>query len=375
MKYSIISLLTLALSFLFTSCKNDLEVLAPGKETVSVYGVLNPNQSTQNIRINKVYLTEGDAVAAGQDASQINYGAGELKVTLQRFMSGTTPTLTTVGNATKKEIVLTETVITTAGGAFNTNQRVWQTSDKLYNTGSYKLTITNNSTGDVFTSQTVMVDSVRPHGSKPFIYHPTLYPMHGQYIITGGNPTPQSAYIDYSVLSVTQRIKFRSIPNAKLYNVVMRFHYIDTLVPGGVRNDYVDFNFPTQKSSTLAGNEELEVSFLANDFYATVGGELAKRSSANVKNRRSFYLEYIVTAGAEDLNTFLQVNQPSSGIVQDKPNFSNINGGIGIFSSSSRSIITHDLWNDFIDKIACHPSTYPYRFCRVSGVPSAVPCN
>jgi hypothetical protein len=68
-------------------------------------------------------------------------------------------------------------------------------------------------------------------------------------------------------------------------------------------------------------------------------------------------LEYIITAGNDDLNTFLEVNQPSNSIAQDKPNYSNIKGGVGIFASSSRSIITHDMWNDFIDKIACHPST------------------
>ena len=34
------------------SCKNDLEVLAPGKEMVSVYGILDPTQDIQNIRIN-----------------------------------------------------------------------------------------------------------------------------------------------------------------------------------------------------------------------------------------------------------------------------------------------------------------------------------
>ena len=106
---SIITALTL------NSCKNDLDVLAPGTESVSVYGILNPNAAVQNIRINKVYLSEGDAVIAGQDANTINYGPGELKVILQRFMTGsTTPTLTSMGSgtvSTKTEIVLTETIV------------------------------------------------------------------------------------------------------------------------------------------------------------------------------------------------------------------------------------------------------------------------
>lgn len=359
-----------------SSCKNDLDVLAPGEETVSVYGILNPNESVQNIRINKVYLTDGDALTAAQDPTAINYDTSELRVSLQRFLSGgTTPTLTTVGNASKKEIVLTGTVITTAAGSFNTSQTIWQTTDKLYNSGEYKLTIINKKTGKEFTSQNVIIDSVKPNSNKPFIYHPTLYPSHGNYVTTGSFPTPQTGYIDYSVLTGTQKIKFTSIANAKLYDVVLRFHYIDSLIAGGTSNEYVDFKFTTQKSLTLEGGEPMEVTFSANDFYVNIGAQMAKKPAVSVKNRRSFYLEYIIRAGAESLNTFLQVNQPSNTIAQDKPNYSNINGGVGIFSTSSRSIITHDMWNDFIDKIACHPSTYPYLFCKSNGVvaPSACP--
>lgn len=366
-----IALLALAVVSL-SSCKNDLDVLAPGKEAVSVYGILNPNESVQNIRINKVYLTTGDAIAAGQEQSVINYGAGELMVTLQRFMNGsTTPTLTTVGNATKKEIVLTETVVTTAGGEFNVNQRIWQTTDKLYNNGTYKLTIKNVNTGIEITAETIMLDSVRSY-QKPFIYNIPNYPAHGQYIVTGSTPTPQNGYIDYRVLTANQYVKFLSVANAKLYSVTLRFHYIDSLIGGGVTPGYIDFPFATQKSSGILGAEPMDVSFIANDFYVNIGTELSKKSNAGIKNRRSEYLEYKIIAGTDDINTFLQVNQPSTSIAQDKPYYTNIKGGVGIFSSASRSIITHDMWNDFIDKIACHPNTNPYKFCNSSGLTTSV---
>ncbi len=364
------------------SCKNDLDVLAPGKESVSVYGILNPNEGVQNIRINKVYLTGGDALVDAQDANTINYGAGELTVTLQRFMTGSsTPVVTTMGN-TKKEIVLTETVVTTQGGTFNTNQRIWQTTDKLYSTGEYKLTVKNNATGAEFTSQNIVVDSVKTTNSMPFIYyyHPNpdlAYPMHGNYVTVGvpGTITNKRAYVDYSTTTLNQKIKFYSVANARLYSVVMRFHYIDSLVGGGINYDYADYSFPTIQSSTLNGAEPLEVSFLANDFYVNAAQIISKKTVSNLKNRRAFYLEYIIYAGAESLSEFLQVNAPSTTIAQDKPYYTNITGGVGIFSSRSRSVISKDLWNDFIDKIACHPSTYPLLFCNSSGITVPTPCN
>lgn len=371
-----IGLLATALISL-SSCKNDLDVLEPGEEAVSVYGILNPNESVQNIRINKVYLTDGDALSAAQDPSAINYDTSELRVSLQRFLTGgTTPTLTTVGNATKKEIVLTGTVITTAAGSFSQNQTIWQTTDKLYNSGEYKLTILNKKTGKEFTSQNVIIDSVKPNTNMPFKYHPTLFPTHGNYDLINF-PSQTNALITYTVLSASQKIKFMSVTNAKLYNVTMRLHYIDTLSsnPSVGIPQYVDYNFNTQKSSTLEGGEPMEVSFLINDFYVNLGAQMSKKNNTGIKNRRAYYMEFIIQAGAESLYTFLQVNQPSNTIAQDKPNYSNINGGVGIFSSISTSIISHDLSSSFIDIIACHPSTYPYLFCKSNGVvaPSACP--
>lgn len=367
--------LTFISALIFTSCKNELDVLAPGEESVSVYGILNPNAAVQNIRINKVYLSDGDAISAGQDNSTINYGPGELKVTLQRFMTGsTTPTLTTVGNPSKKEIVLTETVVTTASGSFGQEQRIWQTSDKLFANGEYKLTITNVNSGKEFTSQTIMVDSIKSY-LKPFIHHPTLYPSHGNYVITGSNPTPATGYIDYSVLTTPQTIKFLPIANVKLYNVIMRFHYIDSLISGGTKSDYVDYNFPDQtfyKETAILPTDDLQVAFTANEFYTNLAAEISKKSSLGIKSRRSLYMEYIINGGAESLHTFLEVNAPSNSIAQDKPYYTNINGGVGVFSCKSRSIITHDLLNDFIDKIACHPSTNPYGFCNSLGVKTGV---
>ena len=382
MKYSVLSVLALVFTSLFTSCKNDLEVLAPGKESVSVYGILNPNERTQNIRINKVYLTDGDAMVAGQDANTINFGPGELRVTLQRFMNGsTTPTLTTVANSLKKEIVLTETVVTTESGTFNTSQRIWQTTDKLYSTGEYKLTITNLASNAVYTAQTTVIDSVKPFGSQqpmPFLYIPSqpfTYPMHGNY---PANPisTDKPKYVNFDVPTATYAVKFRTIPNARLYGVVMRFHYIDSLLSGGVSMDHVDYNFTTTKSSDLLGGTMLEsFTFTGDAFYKNLAAEMAKKSSANVRNRRSYYMEFIVTAGAETLNEFLLINAPSATIAQDKPSYTNISGGVGIFSCRSVSIVTKDLWNDFIDKIACNPDTNPYLFCNSSGKPSATVCN
>ena len=370
----------------FTSCKNDLNVFAPGKELVSVYGIINTNEPVQNIRINKVFLTTGDANVAATDNNVINYNAGELTVTLERYMTGSSTKTVTSQGSLKTEIVLTETVMTTPSGAFGNQQRVYQTTDKLYHTGEYKLVIRKTSELNtvIASAQTVVIDSVRPYTNvMPFCYYinTTLpnqsYPMHGGYIPDSppGTGTKQIAYLDYSIFSKIQKITFKSAINAKTYSVIMRFHYTDSLLVGSPISHYVDYSFFPQQVAKLDGSEVLTTfQFTANDFYTNLAMEIAKTGNTNIKNRRSDYIEYIVSAGTENLYTFLQVNAPSTTIAQDKPSYSNITGGVGIFGSSSTTIVSKDLWPSFTDNIACHPSTFPYLFCDNLGKTRSVTC-
>lgn len=383
---------------LFASCKNELKVLAPGKEMVSVYGVLNPNEAVQNIRINKVFVTTGDANVAATNANEVNYNAGELIVTLERYNTGSTvKQLTTQGNSVKKEIILTETVVTTASGAFSNQQRIWQTTDRLYPSGEYKLIIKKASDNtELASAQTLMIDSVKPlanvmpfcvyvHPSNPNLSYPVhfptnqfAYPNDGSYILDSppGTGTKQIAYVDYSVLTKNQTIKFNTVANAKLYTVTVRFHYIDTLLSGGTQNGYADFNLQNYvPTKTTAGEAVSAFQFTAKDFYDNLGLEMAKKGNQNIKKRSAHYIEYIVSATTDNLYTFLQVNAPSTTIAQDKPYYTNVTNGVGIFACRSASSITKDLWSDFISKIACYPATYPYLFCNfTSGNPASSPC-
>jgi hypothetical protein len=49
-------------------------------------------------------------------------------------------------------------------------------------------------------------------------------------------------------------------------------------------------------------------------------------------------IDFELWAAADDYATYINVSQPSQGIVQEKPLFTNIDGGIGIFSSRGHTI-------------------------------------
>lgn len=363
-KFKIVSAFCLV-AVVFNSCKNELNILAPYKESVSVYAVLNPQDVRNYVRINRIFLGEGNSFQMAQVNDSINYKKGELTVTLERYDNGVLA-LTTVGNPTKKLITLNDTVIQTQSGVFNSNQRLFYTDDKLYTWGDYKLTITNNKTGNVFTSKGAIIDSVKPFPFPPIAppYYPVAY-----------NPSnPSSYYIDFSLPTVNRVIRFNSVPGARDYDLVMRFHYADSLNTGALVPKFVDFNFPTVSTADLSGGEQLALTFTSGEFYSVLVSKLNADEPSNLLFRKILKVDFIVYAGAQDFVDFLKISAPSTSVAQDKPVYSNIEGGFGIFSSRSRLHVSKQISVSWIDYMATTKPTCNLRFLKSDGNVSAI-CN
>ena len=73
-------------------------------------------------------------------------------------------------------------------------------------------------------------------------------------------------------------------------------------------------------------------------------------------------LEFIVNVTTNEMNTYISVNQPSNTITQERPQFTNITNGIGIFSS--RGNVSKFLpFRDFtLDSLQSSPITNGLNF-------------
>jgi len=58
---------------LLSSCSTDFNTTAPYKEIMVVYGLLNPVDQTQYIRVGKAYLGEGNSIVMAQQKDSINF--------------------------------------------------------------------------------------------------------------------------------------------------------------------------------------------------------------------------------------------------------------------------------------------------------------
>jgi hypothetical protein len=366
------ALILLSLIFvLFNSCKNDLKILAPYKEAISVYAILSPGQSEgyglnlgtkyyrQYIRINKIYLGEGNAYDMATVSDSVNYPHGVLEVSLTRTYYGV-PAGTTVGNSTKMEIILKDTVIQLSPGSFNTNQRLWYTDDSLHTDGEYSLKIRNTITGNVFTSKSVMI--------SPIITPGIIQPLGGPYYpVPFSASNPSYYYLDLSNQNIVRTVKFNSIKNARDYSCIIRFNYIDSTVSGNISKS-IDYEFTRVSSTSLDGSEPLQFTYTSAEFFSTVAGKIVDAGDPpGFLARRLIDIEYSVTAGAQDFADFIKISAPSTSIAQDKPAYSNIDGGFGIFSCRSTFKAPKHLANATFDYVASKKPLCSLRFVNSSG--------
>lgn len=296
---------------LFAGCKNDFDVLADYKDITVVYGLLNQNDTAHYIKINKAYLGAGNAFMMADVADSINYQAADLTVSLEEYnnsvLTNTFPLTRTVNEIAKDT------------GLFANDANVlYKTNATLNPQRKYKLVINNNKTGTTITSETPMIDNLN-----------VVNPQNGQQVNLIGNNFPFT-------------VKFKSAKNAMVYSLTVRFYYNEiNTVTSEVVSKSIDWPFTNVKSSNANGGEDILISLAPDGLFQLLGANLSA-PGANIE-RHTSRLEFIFYAGGEDLSTYLDVNGPSNTLQQEKPEYTNINGGLGIFScryNTSRTNIT-----------------------------------
>lgn len=337
MKRSFYSFSIAILSFIFlvSSCETDFRTTAPYKDITVVYGLLDPMDSMQYIKINKAFLGEGNVMqyAMEEDSSEYAY---PLDVWVEEW--------TTSGDSVKSYYFDTTTVYNKEPGQFYYPKQVlykWQKPDKPYliqpilvqqginldtigyiyfwlNTDDiYKLKIRNPKTGKMITSETPLVTD---------------------FNIT--KPTPYSQNIKFVPDPVfPKEFAWEKAGNGELYNYEIRFNYRE-LKSG---QDTTDKYITLAKSSVTAdlGSNTISVYYPDNNFFSACRNLIVyedPQEEAKVKDRFSGTVDLIVSVAEQQFTLYLQVNEPSTSIVQEKPQYTNIDNGTGIFSSRIKKI-------------------------------------
>ena len=315
-----LTIFLLAVSVFFVACETDFEVNTYWKEVTVVYGLLDQSQQQQYIKINKAYLGEGDALQMASVADSVNYNPADIEVKIFKVKEGDT-----LGFVT-----LYDTILEKDSGLFATDENIiYTTPSNFFLTNNadekdYILSIINKKSGKEVWGKTHLIHALALDipPSKPMGFYGTI-------------PNPLVLPLEKSQTTVN----WRHSENGKIYQIIARVHYTNFFHNDTV-STYVDWDQPQME---FDGSTEMHYTFDGDDFVNALENKITDKESVpklvplsdndtTLVARRLLNIELLFTVSSEDLQTYMALNEPFEGIVQERPVFTNINNGIGLFS-------------------------------------------
>lgn len=296
----LLSILVFPLLFL-SACSTDFEINADWKEITVVYGLLDQNDSIHYVKVTKAFLGKGNALTFAQNPDSSSYGAN-IEVKVQELTN----------SIVSNEFYLdTVTVFNKAEGTFYYPKQLvyYFKNNNLNPDKTYKLLIKNKKTGKIISSETQLVRDfsvIKPSPSQPSVsFHAT-------------NPV---------------QVKWYAAKFGRLYDLKIRFNYWEkNVVTGDSTSKFVDWSLGSSTAQKIDGTDIMETNYYGASFFSFLGNVIPV--TPNVKRYAAIPNVYFMfTVAGDDLATYIQVNKPSTDIIQEKPEFTNISNGIGIFSS------------------------------------------
>ncbi|GAB5558208.1 MAG: hypothetical protein SchgKO_24210 [Schleiferiaceae bacterium] len=323
----------------FISCDNELDVNGPFQENTIVYAILDPAQDTQWVRVQRAFMGDQGADGGRNNPDSLYYSQLQVKVT-ELFNGNRTEHILTKDSTSRQ---LEDGYFTTEGF------HLYRFEAPVNPDASYELEIT------------------RPDSTLVTSFTPIV----GDFNINSPNSFQRLTFARPS----GQDIGYSRAVNGRIYQGYIRFYYKEQnrFSFYDTANYYLDFPLVTQYSSSLDGQG---VDISQNVGYDDFFGFLVANLEADPNINRFFkHCDIFITSGEDDFATYLNVTRPSNGIVQDRPNFTNINNGLGLFSSKNLSerlvvdLSVRSLDSLYFSDLTCDlrfgkPATLDTLFCQ-----------
>ncbi len=300
--------------FGLSSCETEIKTNAEYKDVTVVYGLLNPNDTNHYIKITKAFSGEGDANDLAGNAANFNYADGELEVKVDEYNAS---------DVFVKSFVLARTVneIPKDGGIFsNTDNVLYKFIEpNLKKDFNYKLSIRNKVLDKDITAETKLVnDPVMPSVQEINT---------GRIKLANTNGT-----------SLTHIFSIRPTLNSGRVKVNFVFNYTEHYTDTNITpvNKQIKISLGEQKTTSNEGGDVLFFTLEGSSFFSALSNNIS--NVANLKSRRINNATLEVIVAGTDLSTYIAVNEPSSSINQNKPEFTNLTNALGVFSSRNTKI-------------------------------------
>ncbi len=317
------------------SCSTDFDVAGEYAETAIVYGLLDQSESIHFIKVNKSFLGQGNAMEYAQirDSSEYEKVEGVIEEWIDG-VQGRTWTLRDT-NMTDRE-----------DGAFYGPEYTayYFVEPSLNASAEYRLILDINEGEKEVTSSTDLIGNISFHAQTS-----------NSNVIGFYNGTNFSDF----------PVRFYNSLNGKRFDVSMRLNWLEITGTDTV-SKYVDWFIGSEEVVdnvlTSPGAVELLETASGVSFFQFVANKI--QPDASLSKRIFKGVNIIVTSASQDLFTYMIVNSPSSGLVQERPQFTNINNGIGIFSAKfNKTLYRKPLNKNTLQYLCEGPVTGHLGFC------------
>lgn len=315
-----ITLNLLGIMLFFAGCENDLKINAPWKETTVVFGLLDGQEQEHFIKINKAFLGEGNALKFASVFDSVYYKPGILTVQIEEYINDF---------KTKSFDLLPVYNIPKEEGIFSYPSQVvfrFNPGTKLNPDADYRLSVKNKNSGTEISAKTQVFGQLG-------------FEMPGNTL----DALPQKKLT----------VKWKSVKNGALYEAIVRFTFREIFEKSNQDTlyRYFDFNLGRIGLDYQASMQSLSLPLDCINIYRTLFNELGPSDSSNPVTRIADSLLVRVNVADADLRTYLELNQPSNTLAQERPEFSNISNGIGLFASRGSFLKKFYIKDETVDSL------------------------
>ncbi len=325
-----IALLALAIAG-GVGCSTDVELNAPYKSQTIVFGLLDTQVDTQWVKVNRTWLGTGNNLdyALIQDSSE--YKDGEFVGTINEVVNG----------SVLNSYALIDTLLENKdedGIFFAPEHKAYYflTPSGLNDEAVYEIDLDFNTKEDV-RSTTNIVASVPGSITFPPQGNPT-FKLNWATVDNSGNVTYTAPVFKWS-----------STDNASRYEASINIYFTEYVWSDLAHTELVsstprmlEWFVGTERSNSGVAGEVINLKVEGIGFFKF----LQSRLTADPFVTRSFGIydeeeqfssafDFVLTIANEDLDTYLSINEPITNIVQERPEFTNVINGLGLWASRS----------------------------------------
>lgn len=345
-------------------CSNDLDINADYEDRTIVYGLLNQRDSIHLVKVNKAFLGEGDAfdMALVRDSSE--YGDEDITLAEVHRLDGN-------GNVVETFALHDTTVTNREPGVF------YSPAQKLYYFSTpYVDLVANNR---VFLHQDAKYRLYMKVKGKEIS---AITPIANDFTIsnndgnTGTSAGARVGLVDTQGQYTDYEFNWTGRADDKRFTVAFSFRFDEVRGNDTLHREYGQ-SMGTRVVLNSNGGEELALRLNGQAFFSGLSAFIQSDPNWASATKRIFQgMDFHVSVANDDFHTYLTLTEPVTGIIEDRPAYSNVTNAVGIWGSRyNKSVIGKRLSTNTLEELKSGQYTGAFLFCSALDPGGAYGCN